>query len=126
MIVGQNKGMKHYRDLELFVNQATSCPFELDKDQRGGIRVNITQNQIDVSVKQANGDASYTNCRLMPKYHSFQPFLTITAQNTKETLNEIDLDAIFVKNADLKAPYTPESVKAERSTGHSASPMSVP
>lgn len=65
MISVQNKGLESMtatRDLDSLMTNRNSCDFDLNKNQRGGIKVRILMDYIYVWTKEANGDVTYTRC----------------------------------------------------------------
>lgn len=50
----------------------------------------------------------------MPKYATFEPFLSINSLNSKTIINDFDIDAIYFKNSDLKSPIDKNYVDKER------------
>lgn len=65
VIAIQNKGlasMTDTRDLDRLMTSKNSCNFDLNQNQRGGIRIRILMDYIYVWTKEANGDVTYSRC----------------------------------------------------------------
>lgn len=90
-------------DLEELILPAISCPFDIEKGTRGGIRVRLLKDLVEVEVRHANGEAAYGDiCSREQAFVNtqFQPFFALVAQNTEHRVNDIDILAIYVKNLD--------------------------
>lgn len=59
VITVHNKGLIKMPDLEDLILPAISCPFDIEKGMRGGIRVRLLKDLIEVEVRHANGEVSY-------------------------------------------------------------------
>lgn len=84
VIAIQNKGlasMTDTRDLDRLMTSSNSCNFDLNQNQRGGIKVRILMDYIYVWTKEANGDVTYSRCSQQqikdPVFHYF----AITSNN---------------------------------------------
>ena len=77
-----------------------SCQFDLIPGKRGGIRIKSEIGRIIVMVKDSD-DASYRECSAQ-NYNEgpFSPFIMVASQNDGNIVNDIDLDAIYIKNTD--------------------------
>ena len=65
VIAVQNKGLESMtdtRDLDGLMTNRNSCNFDLNQNQRGGIKVRILMDYIYVWIKEANGDVTYSRC----------------------------------------------------------------
>lgn len=65
VIAIQNKGlasMTDTRDLDELMTSQNSCNFDLNQNQRGGIKVRVLMDYIYVWIKEANGDVTYSRC----------------------------------------------------------------
>lgn len=54
--------MTDTRDLDRLMTSKNSCNFDLNQNQRGGIRIRILMDYIYVWTKEANGDVTYSRC----------------------------------------------------------------
>jgi hypothetical protein len=91
--------------LEDLLLPAISCPIEVTKGIRGGIRLRLIKDVLEVEVRHANGDVSYNSDQVCSRENVFQgqpfyPWLGIVATNTDKIVNDIDIVAIYVKNLD--------------------------
>ena len=91
--------------LEELLLPAISCPIEVNKGVRGGIRLRLIKDVLEVEVRHANGDVSYNSDQVCSRENVFQgqpfyPWLGIVATNTDKVVNDIDIVAIYVKNLD--------------------------
>ena len=96
--------------LEDLLLPAISCPIEVTKGVRGGIRLRLIKDVLEVEVRHANGDVSYNSDKVCSRENVFQgqpfyPWLGIVATNTDKIVNDIDIVAIYVKNLD-ETKYT--------------------
>ena len=96
--------------LEDLLLPAISCPIEVTKGVRGGIRLRLIKDVLEVEVRHANGDVSYDSDKVCSRENVFQgqpfyPWLGIVATNTDKVVNDIDIVAIYVKNLD-ETKYT--------------------
>lgn len=74
----------------------------------------MDEQSLDVEIRHANGDTNYKSCNRQHLVEPpFAPFLTIVASN-KKNLNDIDIDAIFVKNMDPRVYTDPKVLEEER------------
>ena len=96
--------------LEDLLLPAISCPIEVTRGVRGGIRLRLIKDVLEVEVRHANGDVSYDSDKVCSRENVFQgqpfyPWLGIVATNTDTIVNDIDIVAIYVKNLD-ETKYT--------------------
>jgi len=96
--------------LEDLLLPAISCPIEVTKGVRGGIRLRLIKDVLEVEVRHANGDVSYNSDKVCSRENVFQgqpfyPWMGIVATNTDKVVNDIDIVAIYVKNLD-ETKYT--------------------
>ena len=96
--------------LEDLLLPAISCPIEVTRGVRGGIRLRLIKDVLEVEVRHANGDVSYNSDKVCSRENVFQgqpfyPWLGIVATNTDKIVNDIDIVAIYVKNLD-ETKYT--------------------
>jgi len=96
--------------LEDLLLPAISCPIEVTKGVRGGIRLRLIKDVLEVEVRHANGDVSYDSDKVCSRENVFQgqpfyPWMGIVATNTDKVVNDIDIVAIYVKNLD-ETKYT--------------------
>lgn len=47
--------------LEELILPAISCPIDVEKGIRGGIRLRLMKDLLEVEIRHANGDASYNS-----------------------------------------------------------------
>ena len=101
----QNKGLRGItatRNLDDWIHPQNSCEFELNKGERGGIRVKVLMDYIYVDKREADGSMSYQKCVVnqigYPYFHHF----AVVSNNQKDEnrVSSIDIDAIFFKNYD--------------------------
>ncbi len=59
MITLHNRGLMKMPPLEDLLLPALSCPIDITKGVRGGIRLRLLRDILEVEVKHANGDVSY-------------------------------------------------------------------
>lgn len=59
--------MTKFNDLDQFILTHNSCPFEVNKGMRGGIRVRLDAGGFEIDIRNANGDVEYGYCN---KQHS--------------------------------------------------------
>ncbi len=50
--------------LEDLLLPAISCPIEINKGVRGGIRVRMNKDILEVEIRHANGDVSYNSDKI--------------------------------------------------------------
>jgi hypothetical protein len=105
-----NRGLMKMPQLEDLLLPAISCPIEVTKGVRGGIRLRLIKDVLEVEVRHANGDVSYNSDKVCSRENVFQgqpfyPWLGIVATNTDKVVNDIDIVAIYVKNLD-ETKYT--------------------
>lgn len=92
-------------NLEDLILPAISCPIEIEKGKRGGIRLRLMRDLLEVEVRHANGDATYNTEKLCSREQvfindPFFPYFGIVAANAGPIVNDIDISAIYVKNLD--------------------------
>ena len=95
--------MNHFGDVENLILPSNSCPIEINKGVRGGIRIRLDQYGFDIEVRHANSDVNYRSCNKQHLIEHFKPHIGVVAANKDSVINEIDLDAIYVKNMDPRA-----------------------
>lgn len=106
MITIHNKGLMKMPDLEELLLPAISCPIEIVQNTRGGIRLRLLRDLIEVEVRNANGDTSYNADKICAREqvftkNPFHPFFGVIAGNNNRGItNDIDIEAIYVKNLD--------------------------
>jgi hypothetical protein len=105
-----NRGLMKMPQLEDLLLPAISCPIEVTKGVRGGIRLRLIKDVLEVEVRHANGDVSYNSDKVCSRENVLQgqpflPWLGIMATNTDKVVNDIDIAAIYVKNLD-ETKYT--------------------
>lgn len=97
--------MTDTRDLDRLMTSKNSCNFDLNQNQRGGIRIRILMDYIYVWTKEANGDVTYSRCSQQqirdPVFHYFA--ITSSNQREEDRLSNIDIDTVSMKNLDAKA-----------------------
>lgn len=103
VIALNNRGMINLPSLEELILPAISCPIEVEAGTRGGIRVRMLKDLVEVDIRHANGDTSYDT--VCARDHVFVnepyfPYFGVVAANTKEVINDIDLLAVYTKNLD--------------------------
>lgn len=54
--------MNKFEDLENLILPSNSCPIEVNKGSRGGIRIRLDNYGFDVEVRHANDDVTYRAC----------------------------------------------------------------
>ena len=54
--------MTHFDNFEKIILPSNSCPIEIDRDSRGGIRAKVEDQNVDIDVRHANGDVTYRAC----------------------------------------------------------------
>ena len=59
----------------------------------------VTEQQLEIEIRNANGDATYMPCARVTNQDWFRPYVGVVATNA-EGINDIDLKAIYVKNMD--------------------------
>ena len=59
----------------------------------------------EIDIRQANGDIEYMYCNKQVAFEQFRPYLALAAYNSQEFINDVDINAIYVKNRDPQA-YT--------------------
>lgn len=100
-------------NLEDLILPAISCPFEIEKGTRGGIRLRLMKDLLEVELRHANGDTTYNSDSICSREHvfvnqAFFPFFGVVSANTDTIVNDIDIAAIYVKNLDENR-YTDKS-----------------
>eukprot|EP00347_Sterkiella_histriomuscorum_P022120 403331610 len=113
VILLQNKGHNQFNSLEDSILAHSSCPIEISKDMRGGIRIRLDNAGYEIDIRQANGDVEYMYCVKQQNFETFKPYLSILAFNNGSK-NEIELQGIYVKNRDPKAYTDKEQLDNER------------
>ena len=99
--------------LEDLLLPSLSCPIEINKGVRGGIRLRLIKDVLEVEIRNANGDVSYNSDKICSRENVFQgqpyyPYIGLVATNTDKIVNDIDISAIYVKNLD-DTKYTDEN-----------------
>ena len=94
-------------DLEELILPAISCEIEIEKGMRGGIRLRMLKDLLEVEVRHANGDVSYNSEKICSRENvfvnaPFYPYFGLVAKNTNKTVNDIDFVGSYVKNLDQK------------------------
>lgn len=105
--------------LEELILPAISCPIDVEKGIRGGIRLRLMKDLLEVEIRHANGDASYNSEQICSREHVFVnqayfPFFGIVASNTDTRINDIDISAVYVKNMDDKRYTDKAALEEER------------
>ena len=59
----------------------------------------------EIDIRHANGDIEYMYCNKQVAFEQFRPYLALAAYNSQELINDVDINAIYVKNRDPRA-YT--------------------
>jgi hypothetical protein len=54
--------LNKFKNLEELILPTNSCPIEINKGTRGGIRFKMDNDGFDVLIRNANDDAEYTYC----------------------------------------------------------------
>lgn len=79
----QNNGLNRIaegKSFESLITPKNSCEFEMNQEERGGIRVKVLMDYIYLYKKDANGDPSYQKCAVNQIRHpSLHYFEIITA-----------------------------------------------
>lgn len=81
MITLQNKGQNKYESLDEYLLEHNSCPIEINKGVRGGIRVRQDNAGYEIDIRNANGDVEYMYCNKQPSRETFKPYVSIQAYN---------------------------------------------
>ena len=90
VITVHNRGMIKMPQLEELILPAISCPIDIERGTRGGIRLRLVKDLLEVEVKHANGDASYaSDGNVCSREHVFVnqayfPFFGVVASNTDQ------------------------------------------
>ena len=105
--------MTHFEDLDKLILPSNSCPIDLTEKSRGGIRIRMDQQSFDIEVRHANDDVTYRPCNKQHLIESFRPYFGLVASN-KQAYNEIDINAIYVKNRDPRVYKDKEKLEEER------------
>lgn len=93
-------------NLEDVILPAISCQFDMDQGIRGGIRLRLMRDLLEVEIRNANGDTNYQGGdKMCSREHVFvnqpyYPYFGIVAGNTDRIVNDIDIQAIYLKNLD--------------------------
>jgi hypothetical protein len=93
-------------NLEDVILPAISCQFDLEQGIRGGIRLRLIRDLLEVEIRNANGDTGYGGGdKICSREHVFvnqpyYPYFGVVAANTDEITNDIDIQGIYVKNMD--------------------------
>lgn len=87
MITVHNRGMMKMPSLEDLILPAISCPIDIEKNTRGGIRLRLIKDLLEVEIRHANGDASYNSEKICSRDHVFVnqpyfPYFGLVAANT--------------------------------------------
>ena len=101
--------------MEDLILPSNSCPIEINKGVRGGIRIRYDNAGYEIDIRQANGDVEYMYCNKQTSIITFKPYLAIMAFN-REFVNDIDLLAIYVKNRDPREYSNKQDNENERLT----------
>ncbi len=94
--------------LEDLILPAISCRIDVESGMRGGIRLRMINDLLEVEVRHANGDTSYNSggqiCARERVFvnEPYFPNFGVVAANTDTILNDVDIAAIYVKNMDDK------------------------
>jgi hypothetical protein len=103
VIALNNRGMIKLPTLEELILPAISCPIEVEAGTRGGIRVRMLKDMVEVDIRHANGDTGYdTVCARDHVFvnEPYLPYFGVVAANTNDVINDIDLLAVYTKNLD--------------------------
>ena len=103
--------------LEDLILPAISCPIDIEKGTRGGIRLRMLKDLLEVEVRHANGDTSYGTDPVCSREHVFvnepyYPYFGLVAANTDKIVNDIDISAIYVKNLDEREYQNKQELEA--------------
>jgi hypothetical protein len=103
-------------NLDSYIKDHNSCEFELQKGERGGIRVKVLMDYIYIYKKDATGDPSYGKCVVNQIRDPFFHFFSLVSYNKKreDRVSSIDIDAIYWNNYDSKAFFDQSLIDAER------------
>ena len=79
----------------------------------------VLRDLLEVEIRNANGDASYNQDQICLRDHVFVnqayfPYFGLMARNTNETVNDIDISAIYVKNLDESRYQDKQALLEER------------
>jgi len=85
----------------------------LSKDGRAGLRVKVADQDKHLTVQvRDSDDVSYRDClSLVLSQGTFKPFITLASSNHNEWLNDIDLDAVYLRNTDPDAYQDKEGLE---------------
>ena len=105
MLSIQNKGLRSItasRNLDDWINGENSCEFDLNRGERGGIRVKVLMDYIYVEKRDADGSRSYKKCLVNQIRDPYFRHFAIVSNNQRDEnrVSSIDIDAIFFKNWD--------------------------
>jgi hypothetical protein len=100
----QNKGLNsisHSRNLDKYITPETSCEYDLQEQERGGIRIKVLFDYIYVFKKEA-GDVSYRKCSVSQIRDPYFHHMAIVSNNLEHDryVSNIDIDSITFKNWD--------------------------
>jgi hypothetical protein len=90
-----------------------SCPIEITKGVRGGVRVRLDKNGYEIQIRNANGDFEYIYCNKQANLDNFWPYVGVVATN-QNAMNDIDILAMYVKNSDPNNYQDKNLIEEER------------
>lgn len=90
------------RNLDNWITGKNSCEFDLNKGEKGGIRVKILGDYIYVDKREANGETRYTKCIINQIRDPVFKNMAIVSNNRyqDDRVSEIEIDAIQFRNLD--------------------------
>ena len=97
MITLHNRGLMKLPALEDVILPAISCTFDIEQGIRGGIRLRLMRDLLEVEIRNANGDTGYqSGSNICVREHVFVnqpyfPYFGIVAANSDTLVNDIDI-----------------------------------
>lgn len=119
VVAVQNKGLATItegRSFESLITAKNSCEFEMNQEERGGIRIKVLMDYIYLFKRDANGDPSYQKCSVNQIKHPNLHYMEISTNNKAEVdrNSNIDIEGIFFKNFDATKYTDEKALEVER------------
>jgi hypothetical protein len=100
VITLHNRGLMKMPNLEDVILPAISCQFDMEQGIRGGIRLRLIRDLLEVEIRNANGDTTYQGGggggSVCSREHVFvnqpyYPYFGVVAANSDQITNDIDI-----------------------------------
>jgi hypothetical protein len=72
VITLNNRGLMRMPALEELILPSLSCPIDITRGVRGGIRLRLIRDVLEVEIRNANGDVSYDSDKICSRENVYQ------------------------------------------------------